>query len=258
MSATNGSNRPFRVGIGGPVGSGKTALIERLVPMLVADGLSVCVVTNDILTREDELHVRAALAGVLEPGRIVGVETGTCPHNAVREDPSMNLAVLDELEIAFPATHYVFLESGGDNLTLTFSPELVDHSIYVIDVAGGDKIPRKRGQGLVQADLLIINKTDLAPFVGADLGVMERDARLVRGDGPFLFTDCRAGHGLDAVVGAIEAARSAWDTDHANRGVGPDAHGLDGLARRAHDQYHGHTHEHEIAAGRIHRDASRA
>ena len=203
------ARRPFRIGIGGPVGSGKTALIERLVPLLVMAGRSVSVVTNDILTREDEWHVRAALAGVLEPGRIVGVETGTCPHTAVREDPSMNLAVLDELETAYPATDVVFLESGGDNLTLTFSPELVDHSVYVIDVAGGDKIPRKRGQGLVQADLLVINKTDLAPFVGADLGIMERDARLVRDEGPFLFTDCRAGQGIDAVIEHLERARAA-------------------------------------------------
>jgi len=201
--------RPFRIGIGGPVGSGKTALIERLVPLLVTAGRSVSVVTNDILTREDEWHVRAALADVLEPGRIVGVETGTCPHTAVREDPSMNLAVLDELEAAYPSTDFVFLESGGDNLTLTFSPELVDFSVYVIDVAGGDKIPRKRGQGLVQADLLVINKTDLAPFVGADLAIMERDARLVRDDGPFLFTDCRAAQGMEAVIAHLELARAA-------------------------------------------------
>ena len=205
----SGPTRPFRVGIGGPVGSGKTALIERLVPLLVAAGRSVSVVTNDILTREDEWHVRAALADVLEPGRIVGVETGTCPHTAVREDPSMNLAVLDELEAAYPSTDFIFLESGGDNLTLTFSPELVDYSVYVIDVAGGDKIPRKRGQGLVQADLLVINKTDLAPFVGADLGVMDRDARLVRDDRPFLFTDCRVAEGMDAVIDHLESARAA-------------------------------------------------
>jgi urease accessory protein len=203
-----GPARPFRVGIGGPVGSGKTALIERLVPLLVTAGRSVSVVTNDILTREDEWHVRAALADVLEPGRIVGVETGTCPHTAVREDPSMNLAVLDELEAAYPSTDFVFLESGGDNLTLTFSPELVDHSVYVIDVAGGDKIPRKRGQGLVQAVLLVIIKTDLAPFVGADLAIMERDARLVRDNGPFLFTDCRAGQGMAAVIEHLERARA--------------------------------------------------
>ncbi len=236
----NPESRPFRVGIGGPVGSGKTALIERLVPMLVGAGRTVCVVTNDILTREDELHVRAALADLLEPGRIVGVETGTCPHNAVREDPSMNLAVLDELEAAYPGTDYAFLESGGDNLTLTFSPELVDYSVYVIDVAGGDKIPRKRGQGLVQADLLIINKTDLAPFVGADLGVMDRDARLVRGGRPFLFTDCRAGHGMDAVIEALEAGRAG---------------GALGLRRDPHlPEAAGHGHAHEPAGmGHVHR-----
>lgn len=231
-----GPARPFRVGIGGPVGSGKTALIERLVPMLVTDGRSVSVVTNDILTREDEWHVRAALAGVLEPGRIVGVETGTCPHNAVREDPSMNLAVLDELEAAYPSTDYIFLESGGDNLTLTFSPELVDHSVYVIDVAGGDKIPRKRGQGLVQADLLVINKTDLAPFVGADLGIMERDARLVRDGRPFMFTDCRAGLGMDAVIRHLEHHRT-------EAGVADDRQNR----QLEHDPWHGHAHAMPVA-----------
>jgi len=234
-----GHARPFRVGIGGPVGSGKTALIERLVPVLVAAGRQVSVVTNDILTREDEWHVRAALAHVLEPGRIVGVETGTCPHNAVREDPSMNLAVLDELESAYPGTDYVFLESGGDNLTLTFSPELVDHSVYVIDVAGGDKIPRKRGQGLVQAELLVINKIDLAPFVGADLGIMERDARVVRDDRPFLFTNCRAGQGIEPVIAHLERARTeAADGDRRAwfRGEVGLAHGHEhAIALRAHE-----------------------
>ena len=227
-----GSSRPFRVGIGGPVGSGKTALIERLVPLLVTAGRSVSVVTNDILTREDEWHVRAALADVLEPGRIVGVETGTCPHTAVREDPSMNLAVLDELEAAYPLTDFIFLESGGDNLTLTFSPELVDHSVYVIDVAGGDKIPRKRGQGLVQADLLVINKTDLAPFVGADLAIMDRDARLVRDNGPFLFTDCRAGQGIEAVIEHLERAAAAAEVGN-RRGRLRDVHpaAVDGRIR---------------------------
>jgi len=225
MSATS----VFRVGVGGPVGSGKTALIERLVPLLMAAGRSVLVVTNDIVTREDERHVKAALAGVLDERRIVGVETGACPHAAVREDPSMNLAVLGELEAAYPDADLVLLESGGDNLTLTFSPELVDHSFYVIDVAGGDKIPRKRGPGLILADLLVINKTDLARHVGADLGVMERDARLVRGDRPFLFTDCRAGVGLEAVASHIERARLAY---------------LAGGCRRMADDHRVHAHTH--------------
>jgi urease accessory protein len=219
----------FRVGVGGPVGSGKTALVERLVPLLMAAGRSVLVVTNDIVTREDERHVKATLAGVLDEGRIVGVETGACPHAAVREDPSMNLAVLDELEAAYPDADLVLLESGGDNLTLTFSPELVDHSFYVIDVAGGDKIPRKRGPGLILADLLVINKVDLAPYVGADLGVMERDARTVRGDRPTLFTNCRAGVGLDAVVAHLEQARVAHQA---------------GDRRRLADDYRVHAHTH--------------
>ncbi|MFN8624306.1 MAG: urease accessory protein UreG [Chloroflexota bacterium] len=200
----------FRVGVGGPVGSGKTALIEALVPRLVADGADVVVVTNDIVTREDERHVKATLAGVLAPERIVGVQTGTCPHAAVREDPSMNLAVLDELAGAYPDADYAFVESGGDNLTLTFSPELVDHALFVIDVAGGDKVPRKRGIGLIRADLLVINKTDLAPHVGADLGVMAREGAEVRDGRPLLFTDCRHGDGLDALLDHLRAAREAW------------------------------------------------
>jgi len=201
------SGSVFRVGVGGPVGSGKTALVERLVPLLMAAGRSVLVVTNDIVTREDEQHVKATLAGVLDERRIVGVETGACPHAAVREDPSLNLAVLAELEAAYPDADLVLLESGGDNLTLTFSSELVDHSIYVIAVAGGDKIPRKRGPGLILADLLVINKTDLAPYVGADLGVMERDAAVIRGDRPFLFTNCRAGVGIEAVADHLLSAQ---------------------------------------------------
>ena len=204
---STGPHRSFRVGIGGPVGSGKTALIERLVPLFMATGESVVVVTNDILTREDEEHVKATLAGILPPERIVGVETGTCPHNAVREDPSMNLAVLDELETRFPDATLALVESGGDNLTLTFSPELVDWSAYVIDVAGGDKVPRKRGPGLVLADLLVINKVDLAVHVGANLEVMERDSRMVREGRPFLFTDCRSGAGMEAVADAILGGR---------------------------------------------------
>ena len=225
----------FRIGIGGPVGTGKTALIEALVPRLVDLGLSVIVVTNDINTREDEQHVKATLAGVLEPSRIVGVETGACPHQAVREDPSMNLAALEELEAGYPNADIAFIESGGDNLQLTFSRDLVDLSVFVIDVAGGDKIPRKRGAGLIQADLLIINKTDLAPYVGADLGVMDRDARLVRAGRPTLFADCRHGIGIAAIIGALEGARAAFHEEmsaspraaRSHARVGADDHGRD-------------------------------
>ena len=192
--------RIARVGIGGPVGSGKTALIEALVPKLVADGLNVLVVTNDIVTREDEQHVRRTLAGVLAPEKIVGVETGTCPHTAVREDPTLNLLAMEELERKFPETDLLFLESGGDNLTLSFSPVLVDRAIFVLDVAGGEKVPRKRGPGVVQADLLVINKVDLAPLVGADLSVMARDSEEVRSGRPYLFTNCRTGTGLTEVI----------------------------------------------------------
>jgi urease accessory protein len=192
-----------RIGVGGPVGAGKTAMIEALVPMLVAAGHAPLVITNDIVTREDQEHVRRTLAGVLDPARIQGVETGACPHTAVRDDPTMNLATAAELERQFPNASMLLLESGGDNLTLTFSRALVDYVVFVIDVAGGDKIPRKRGPGLIQADLLVINKTDLAPHVGASLDVMDRDARLVRGERPHLFTNCRTGEGLPAVLDAI-------------------------------------------------------
>jgi urease accessory protein len=224
-------SRTLRVGIGGPVGSGKTALVERLVPLLIAGGRSVVVVTNDILTREDELHVKRTLRGVLAEERVLGVETGSCPHTAVREDPSMNLAALAELDARFPGTDVALVESGGDNLTLTFSPELVDLYLYVIDVAGGDKIPRKRGPGLVLADLLVINKVDLAPHVGADLEVMRRDSELVRGERPFLFTNCRTGEGLEAVAKFLLAAEADL---HA---VGP----WGGLPK---DHGHGHGHRH--------------
>jgi urease accessory protein len=189
-----------RIGIGGPVGSGKTALIEATVPLLIARGLRPLVITNDIVTREDAEHVKRTLAGTLDPARVVGVETGACPHTAVRDDPTMNMAAADELEARFPDADLLLLESGGDNLTLSFSRALVDRYLFVIDVAGGDKIPRKRGPGLIQADLLVINKIDLAPHVGASLEVMERDSRLVRGERPFLFTNCRSGEGLDRVI----------------------------------------------------------
>jgi urease accessory protein len=196
-----------RIGIGGPVGSGKTALIEALAPMLIADGYAPLIITNDIVTREDAEHVRRTLASVLDPQRVVGVETGCCPHTAVRDDPTMNLAAASELEARYDDARLLLLESGGDNLTLTFSRALVDYFIFVIDVAGGDKIPRKRGPGLIQADLLVINKIDLAPYVGASLEVMDRDTRTVRGERPFLFTNCRSGEGLRAVCDAIESVK---------------------------------------------------
>jgi urease accessory protein len=189
----------MKVGVGGPVGSGKTALVERLVPLLLDAGHSPAVVANDIFTREDESILRRALRGVLPEGRIIGVETGGCPHTAVREDPTANLAAIERLLDEFPDTDMVLVESGGDNLTLTFSPLLADRSIYVLDVSGGDKTPRKQGPGLMNADLLVINKTDLATQVGADLGVMERDANRLR-NGPLLFTNCRAGAGVQQVA----------------------------------------------------------
>ena len=193
-----------RIGIGGPVGSGKTALIEALVPRLVAAGWNPLVVTNDIFTQEDAHHVRATLAGVLAPERVVGVETGSCPHTAVRDDPSMNLDAISQLQRQFPDGDVVLVESGGDNLTLTFSRALADYFVFVIDVAEGDKIPRKRGPGVTSSDLLVINKIDLAPHVRADLQVMERDARAARGERPFVFTNCFTGEGLQEVVHRIQ------------------------------------------------------
>jgi urease accessory protein len=193
-----------RIGIGGPVGSGKTALIETLVPWLIQAGRSPLVITNDIFTQEDANHVRATLDGVLAADRIVGVETGSCPHTAVRDDPSMNLDAIARLERRFPDGDVVLVESGGDNLTLTFSRALADYFVFVIDVAEGDKIPRKRGPGVTHSDLLVINKVDLAPHVRADLQVMERDARTVRGERPFIFTNCFTGQGVDEVVHRIQ------------------------------------------------------
>ncbi|AIB18093.1 urease accessory protein UreG [Brucella suis] len=180
-----------RIGVGGPVGSGKTAIIEAVVPILIKLGYRILVITNDIVTTEDAKHVQRTLKGVLIEDRIVGVETGGCPHTAVREDPSMNLAAVEEMEAKFPDTDLVLLESGGDNLTLTFSPALIDFFIYVIDVAAGDKIPRKNGPGISQSDILVINKTDLAPYVGASLQVMDDDSRMMRGKKPFVFTNCK-------------------------------------------------------------------
>jgi urease accessory protein len=192
-----------RIGIGGPVGSGKTALIEALVPRLLEAGHQPLVVTNDIFTREDAEHVRSTLADVLDPQRVVGVETGSCPHTAVRDDPSMNLDAVAELSGRFPDGDVVLVESGGDNLTLTFSSALADYFIFVIDVAEGDKIPRKRGPGVTGSDLLVINKIDLAPYVRANLNVMERDARAVRGERPFVLTNCFTGEGLGEVIHQI-------------------------------------------------------
>ena len=192
-----------RIGIGGPVGSGKTALVEALTPRLMELGLEVLIITNDVVTTEDAKHVQRALREVLPENRIVGVETGACPHTAVREDPSMNLAAAEELEERFPTSDVLLIESGGDNLTLTFSPALVDFYIYVIDVAAGDKIPRKNGPGITQSDILVINKTDLAPYVHASLEVMEADSAAMRGGKPFVFTNCLTGSGLADLVALI-------------------------------------------------------
>lgn len=194
-----------RIGVGGPVGSGKTALIEALVPQLMVRGLHPLVITNDLVTREDEEHVRQVLRGVLAPERIVGVETGTCPHTAVREDPSLNLAVIDEMASRFSDADVLLLESGGDNLTLTFSPALVDRSLFVLDVAGGDKVPRKKGPGVVHADLLVINKVDLAAYVGADLPRMVEEARTVRQGRPVVVTNCRTGEGVRDILTYLSA-----------------------------------------------------
>ena len=187
----------FRVGVAGPVGSGKTALVDALCKAL-REQYEIAVVTNDIYTQEDAQFLVRSQA--LASDRILGVETGGCPHTAIREDASMNLAAIEQLEQRFQDLDLVFLESGGDNLAATFSPELVDLTIYVIDVAAGDKIPRNGGPGITKSDLLVINKTDLAPYVGADLTVMERDAKKMRGDKPFVFTNLKTQVGLEFVV----------------------------------------------------------
>jgi urease accessory protein len=194
-------NGPLRVGIGGPVGSGKTTLVEKLCKQM-RDRWSVAVVTNDIYTQEDALILNRLQA--LPEDRILGVETGGCPHTAIREDASINLEAIDRMLETFPEADIVFVESGGDNLAATFSPELSDLTIYVIDVAAGEKIPRKGGPGITKSDLFVINKTDLAPYVGADLGVMEADTRRMRKDKPFVMTNLKTRAGLDEVVRFIE------------------------------------------------------
>jgi urease accessory protein len=193
--------KPVRLGVGGPVGSGKTLLIDRLARELTPR-YSVAAITNDIFTKEDAEFL--AKSGALPPERVLGVETGGCPHTAIREDVSMNLHAVDEMQARHPDLDLLFIESGGDNLAATFSPDLVDAHIYVIDVAGGDKVPRKGGPGITRADLLLINKIDLAQFVGADLGVMERDANRMREGRSLLFTDLRSGDGLSTVAQWVE------------------------------------------------------
>ena len=196
-------NGPLRVGIGGPVGSGKTALMEQICKRFRA-AYEIVAITNDIYTKEDARILTEA--GALEAERIMGVETGGCPHTAIREDASMNLAAIKTMRGRFPALDLILIESGGDNLAATFSPELADLTIYVIDVSGGEKIPRKGGPGITRSDLLVINKMDLAPHVGASLAVMEHDAKRMRGDKPFVFTNLRSGEGVDVVTTFIEQA----------------------------------------------------
>jgi urease accessory protein len=197
------SHGPLRVGIGGPVGSGKTALMEALCKTF-RDRYDLCAITNDIYTKEDARLL--TVAGALPEERIMGVETGGCPHTAIREDASINLAAVAEMSRRFPALDLILIESGGDNLAATFSPELADLTIYVIDVAGGEKIPRKGGPGITRSDLLVINKIDLAPLVGADLAVMRADTERMRGARPFVFTNLRAGEGIETVARFIEQA----------------------------------------------------
>ncbi|MBT3306836.1 MAG: urease accessory protein UreG [Alphaproteobacteria bacterium] len=206
---------PLRVGIGGPVGSGKTALLDQLCKRL-RDDYDIAAITNDIYTREDAEFLTRS--GALPVDRIAGVETGGCPHTAIREDASMNLAAISDMNARFPDLDIVFVESGGDNLAATFSPELADITIYVIDVSAGDKIPRKGGPGITRSDLLVINKIDLAPLVGADLDVMDRDARKMRGERPFVFSNLKANVGPEAIIDFI-LITGGVDSDEAKSGT---------------------------------------
>lgn len=201
-SASKSPNGPLRVGVGGPVGSGKTALMDALCKRL-RDGFDLAAITNDIYTRWDADYL--VRSGALEPDRIMGVETGGCPHTAIREDASINLAAVAEMRARFPGLDLILIESGGDNLAATFSPELADLTIYVIDVAAGEKIPSKGGPGITRSDLLVINKIDLAPLVGASLEVMKRDAERMRGARPFVFANMKTGEGLQTIAGFITA-----------------------------------------------------
>jgi len=238
--------RAFRVGIAGPVGSGKTALVDRLSKKLFPK-LSLAVVTNDIYTKEDaEFLLRQ---GTLPAERVKGVETGACPHAAIREDASMNLQAIAEFEDSLPGLELIFVESGGDNLSAAFSPELVDLWIYVIDVAEGDKIPRKGGPGIMRSDLLVINKIDLAPYVGASLEVMDRDSRKMRGDRPFVFTNLREDVGLDIVIEWLE---EKLNQPAASRRGLIDAHLPYNGRPHSHEHSHSHEHPHDQARGHSH------
>ena len=202
MKVPDSKQTAARIGIGGPVGSGKTALVERLIPAFQDSGLEVAVVTNDLVTREDAERLKKG--GLIEPGRVLAVETGACPHTAIREDPTLNIQCADELCDIYPGLSAVLLESGGDNLASTFSLELVDYWMFVIDVAGGGDIPRKKGPGVVKADLLIINKVDLAPFVGVDLEKMQSEAIDVRNGRPVIMTNCASGYGISEVMSQLQ------------------------------------------------------
>jgi urease accessory protein len=200
------SKRIPRVGVGGPVGSGKTMLIEQVVPLLSAKGYNIGIISNDVVSKEDADRMRKNLAterGLMAEDLVIGLATGGCPHTAVREDPSMNLSVVEEMETKYGDLDLIIIESGGDNITTTFSPALADYFIYIIDVTGGDKYPRKRGLGIETCDLLVINKIDIAPIVGADLSIMERDAKIVRGDKPYVFVNSKKGQGVEEVANQI-------------------------------------------------------
>jgi urease accessory protein len=201
-AGTGGRIAAARVGVGGPVGSGKTALVERLIPALLSRGVEIAIVTNDLVTAEDAERIRRS--GLIDPARVAAVEAGACPHTVIREDPTLNIEAADELERRFPGVELILIESGGDNLASTFSRDLTDFWMFVIDVGGGDDIPRKRGPGVIRCDLLVINKTDLAPHVGVDLDLMVEQALEVRANRPVLLTDCRKGEGVDAVISMIE------------------------------------------------------